>query len=292
MSVLLTSSTRGIVQGGTGRVGSRQTEWMLRAGTKLVGAVTPGKGGTALHGLPVFDSVREAVDAVHADASVLFVPAPQVRAAALEAVEAGLLLVIIVAEHVPLHDALEIREASHERGSVVIGPNSPGIISPGFGKLGIMPADVFSPGHLGLVSRSGTLAYEVSAILQAAGMGITTMVGVGGDPIVGTDMADLVPRFAADPETRGLVVVGEIGGTQEERLAAALAEYDLPTCAYIAGRTAPAGKRMGHAGALITRVESSATEKARCLERAGIRVAASPGGVPAAIRDALSKAQH
>lgn len=289
MSVLLTPRTRAIVQGGTGRIGSRQTEWMLRAGTRLVGAVTPGKGGTTLHGLPVFNCVRESVDAVRPNASVLFVPGSQVRAAALEAIDAGLGLVVIIAEHVPLHDALEVREASRERGSVVIGPNTPGIISPGCGKLGIMPADVFSPGCLGMLSRSGTLAYEVAGILQAAGMGVTTLIGVGGDPIVGTDMADFVPRFATDPDTRGLVVVGEIGGGQEERLAETLAQHRLPTCAYIAGRSAPAGRRMGHAGALIRRAQGTAAEKARCLGQAGVLIAASPGDIPAGMRDALAE---
>lgn len=287
MSILLTSSTRAIVQGGTGRIGARQTEWMLKAGTCLVGAVTPGKEGADLHGLPVFDSVGEAVERVQANASVSFVPGPHVRAAALEAVEAGLRLIVVIAEHVPVYDTLEIREACRESGAVMIGPNTPGIISPGFGKLGIMPVNVFSPGRLGMLSRSGTLAYEVAGILQAAGMGVTTMVGVGGDPIIGTDMAEFVPWFAADPDTKGLVVVGEIGGTQEERLAAALADYDLPACAYIAGRTAPAGKRMGHAGALMSAKQGSVAQKTEILERAGIRVAASPRLLPATIREGL-----
>ncbi|MDD4903664.1 MAG: succinate--CoA ligase subunit alpha [Candidatus Bipolaricaulis sp.] len=288
MSILLTPATRAIVQGGTGRIGARQTEWMLKAGTRLVGAVTPGKGGTELHGLPVFDSVAEAVERVQANASVSFVPAAYVRGAAMEAVQAGLRLVVVIAEHVPVYDTLEIREACRESGTVMIGPNTPGIITPGVGKLGIMPANVFSRGHLGMLSRSGTLAYEVAGILQAAGIGVTTMVGVGGDPIIGTDMAEYVPYFAADPETKGLLVVGEIGGTQEERLAAALGDHPMPACAYIAGRTAPAGKRMGHAGALMSAHQGSVAQKTGVLERTGIRVAESPRLLPAAIREALA----
>jgi succinyl-CoA synthetase alpha subunit len=280
VSILLTSNTRAVVQGGTGRIGARQTEWMLKAGTRLVGAVTPGKGGTEIHGLPVFDSVREAVERVRANASVSFVPGPCARAAAMEAVEAGLGLLVVIAEHVPVYDALEIREACRDSGTVMIGPNSPGIISPGYGKLGIMPANVFSPGRFGVLSRSGTLSYEVAAILQAAGIGITTMVGVGGDPIIGTDMAEFVPWFSTDPDTEGLVVVGEIGGTQEERLAEALGGSALPTFAYIAGRTAPPGRRVGHAGALMSRKQGSVAQKTEVLERAGVRVALSPRQLP------------
>jgi len=288
VSILLTSNTRAIVQGGTGRIGARQTDWMLQAGTRLVGAVTPGKGGLDLHGLPVFDSVAEAVDRVQANASILFVPAAYVKSAALEALEAGIQLLVVIAEHVPVYDTLEIREASRETGAVMIGPNTPGIISPGIGKLGIMPANLFFVGRIGMLSRSGTLSYEVAGILQAAGIGVSTMIGVGGDPVIGTDMHEFVPRFAADPDTEALVIVGEIGGTQEERLAEALEGYDLPVCAYIAGRTAPAGKRMGHAGALMRHGQGSAAQKAEILEDAGIRVAETPGMLPIVLGEALA----
>jgi succinyl-CoA synthetase alpha subunit len=280
MSVLLTPTTCAIVQGGTGRIGSKQTEWMLEAGTRLVAGVTPGKGGTTLHGLPVFDSVEEAVHETQADATVLFVPAPYVRGAALEAIAAGIRLLGVIAEHVPVHDVLEIREACQDAGAVMVGPNTPGIISPGIGKLGIMPANLFSTGCVGMISRSGTLSYEVAGILQQAKIGVSTMVGIGGDPVVGTDMIDLLPMFLSDPDTKALVVVGEIGGSQEERLAVALEECDLPVCAYIAGRTAPSGKRMGHAGALMREDQGSAEGKKETLRAAGAQVARSPSEIP------------
>ncbi|MGD9675155.1 MAG: succinate--CoA ligase subunit alpha [Candidatus Bipolaricaulia bacterium] len=289
MSILLTAGTRAIVQGGPGRVGARQTEWMLRAGTRLVGAVTPGKGGTDLHGLPVYDSVAEAVERTGADASILFVPAAGVRGAVLEAADAGVGLVVVIAEHVPVHDALEAREACREAGCVMIGPNSPGIISPGIGKLGIMPADAFAVGRLGMISRSGTLAYEVAAVLQSMGMGVSTMIGIGGDPVLGTDMADLVPRFVADPDTDALVVVGEIGGTQEERLATLPELSSLPVCAFLAGYTAPFGRPMGHAGAVMSSAQGSAARKAGVLERAGVRVAKSPRGLAEMLREAVER---
>ena len=260
---------------------------MLAAGTRLFGCVTPGKGGADLHGLPVFDSVREAVDQLQVDASVVFVPASQVLRAVTAALEGGIRLVIVIAEHVPVHDALEIREASHEAGAVVVGPNTPGIISPGIGKLGIMPSSAFSAGRVGMLSRSGTLAYEVASILQAAGIGISTMVGVGGDPVVGVDMAELIPYFSADPETDAVVVVGEVGGSQEERVAEALRECGLPGCAYLAGRTAPLGRRVGHAGAFMTSAQGSVVRKTEVLVSCGIPVAGTPRQVAALVRQAL-----
>ncbi len=280
MSILLTSRTRAIVQGGTGRIGARQTKWMLEAGTHLVGAVTPGKGGTSVHSLPVFDTVEEAIHRTDANASISFVPAPYVKVAALEAVTAGIRLLVVIAEHVPIYDALELRETCEEVGAVMIGPNTPGIITPGIGKLGIMPANLFSSGGVGMISRSGTLSYEIAGILQKSGIGVTTMVGIGGDPIVGTDMTRLLDFFTSDPETNALVVIGEIGGTQEERLAAALDDCQLPVCAYIAGRTAPAGKRMGHAGALMRGKDGSAASKVKALTDAGALVASAPGDIP------------
>jgi len=280
MSILLTPSTCAIVQGGTGRIGSKQTEWMLKAGTRLVAGVTPGKGGTALHGLPVFDNMEEAVHETQANATVLFVPARYVRGATLEAIDAGIRLLVVIAEHVPVHDVLEVREVCQDAGVVMIGPNTPGIISPGIGKLGIMPANLFSAGCVGIISRSGTLSYEVAGILQRAGIGVSTMVGIGGDPVVGIDMIELLPMFLSDPDTKALVVVGEIGGSQEERLAAALEECDLPVCAYIAGRTAPSGKRMGHAGALMRGEQGSADGKQEALRSAGAQVARSPSEIP------------
>lgn len=276
MSILLTPETRAVVQGGTGRIGRIQTQWMLDAGTPLVAGVTPGRGGELLHGLPVFDTMREAVEKTQANASILFVPAPHVRNAAIETLEAGIRFLIVVAEHVPIHDALEIREVSRGLGAMTIGPNTPGVITPGVGKLGIMPASLFSTGSVGMISRSGTLSYEVAGILQKTGFGISTMVGIGGDPVIGTDMVDLLPMFAADPQTAALLVVGEIGGTQEERLAEALKAVDLPVCAYIAGRTAPSGRRMGHAGALMRDQEGSVDNKTLALGDAGVLIARTP----------------
>jgi succinyl-CoA synthetase alpha subunit len=253
---------------------------MLEAGTKLVAVVTPGKAGATVHDLPVFDTVAEAVAAQQANASILFVPAPNVRSAALEAIQAGIRLLVVVAEHVPVHDALLIREKAKQAEVVLIGPNTPGIISPDFGKLGIMPASLFSPGRIGMISRSGTLSYEVAGILQKAGYGVSTMVGIGGDPVVGTDMTDLLPMFAADPATDALVVVGEIGGGQENRLAEALGTLSIPVCAYIAGTTAPSGKRMGHAGAMMTEESASVERKTQVLKEAGALVARYPGELP------------
>lgn len=288
MSILLTSTTRAIVQGGTGRIGSKQTEWMIKAGTPLVAGVTPGKGGSTLHGLPVFDTVKGAVRETKTNASVLFVPAPHVRRAALEAIRAGIRLLVVIAEHVPVHDSLEVREACREAGAVMIGPNTPGVISPGIGKLGIMPANLFSTGSVGMISRSGTLSYEVAGILQKAGIGISTMVGIGGDPVVGTDMAELLPMFVSDLDTEAIVVVGEIGGNQEERLAEALHGTDFPVCAYVAGRAAPSGKRMGHAGALIRGHQGSTEGKEKALQRAGARVTRLPSDLPGLLQRMVS----
>ena len=280
MSILLAPETRAVVQGGTGRIGRVQTQWMLDAGTPLVAGVTPGRGGEFLHGLPVFDTMGEAVEKSQANASILFVPAPYVRNAAIEALEAGIRFLIVVAEHVPIHDALELREASRGLGAMMIGPNTPGVITPGVGKLGIMPASLFSTGSVGMVSRSGTLSYEVAGILQETGFGISTMVGIGGDPVIGTDMVDLLPMFAADPQTTALLIVGEIGGTQEERLAEALEAVDFPVCAYIAGRTAPSGRRMGHAGALMRGQEGSVNNKNLALGDAGVLIARTLQEIP------------
>ena len=287
MSILLNEETRALVQGITGRIGNTQTKWMLEYGTNLVAGVTPGRGGEEVHGLPVYDDVYEAVEKHGVDATVMFVPAAFIRDAVLEAVDAGVKLVVAVPEHVPVHDVLQIKKAADRKGTWLLGPNTPGIVSPGIGKLGIMPGNMFTQGKIGLISRSGTLSYEVAGILNEHGLGQSTLVGVGGDPVVGARMVKVLQEFEADPATSGVVMVGEIGGNAEEEAAEYIKEMSKPVVAYIAGRTAPAGRRMGHAGAIIGKEGEGTVEgKIKALQGAGAPVASKLSEVVALLEQA------
>jgi succinyl-CoA synthetase alpha subunit len=294
MSIFVNQSSRVLVQGITGREGQFHTAQMLNDGTKIVAGVTPGKGGQKVEGLPVFDTVAEALAHFKKetprempDWSIGFVPAPFAKAAALEALTAGLNTVII-SEHVPLHDALAIRDEAAARGKIAIGPNCPGIITPGQAKLGIMPASVFRPGAIGVVSRSGTLTYEIVSHLSGAGFGQSTCIGIGGDPINLTSMEEALLAFSKDPFTRAVVLIGEIGGAAEEHVAATvIPKMKKPVVAFLAGRTAPLGKTLGHAGAIIEKGTGTIAGKEAALKKAGVAVAALPAEVAQLIKEAL-----
>lgn len=287
MSILVDENTRVLVQGITGRIGRIQTELMIRDGTHIAAGVTPGKGGMEVLGRPVYDSVKEAAAAHRIDASILFVPAGVAEASCLEALEAGVPILVVITEHIPVHDTMRIRARAQKCRATVIGPTTPGITCPGKSKIGIMPANLFSPGPVGLISRSGTLAYEIGGSLSAVGIGQTTVVGLGADPVVGTDLVRLLQLFEEDRETRAIVLVGEVGGTQEERAAAFIKDMTKPVVAYIAGRSAPPGVRMGHAGAIATRGLGTVETKIRTLQDHGVLVAESPGEVPGLVNKLL-----
>jgi succinyl-CoA synthetase alpha subunit len=277
MSVWVDADTRVVVQGITGHQGTVHARAMREFGTKVVAGVTPGKGGSNVEGVPVFDAVRDAVAATGANASCLFVPAPYAKDGLLEAVDAGIRLCVLVTEHIPFHDMLVMYHYARAKGARIIGPNCPGIAAPGKAKVGIIPNVVFRPGRVGVISRSGTLTYEIVNGIKEHGLGQSTCVGLGGDPVVGTSFTDALPMFEKDPETDLLVLVGEIGGTAEEEAAELIQRsFTKPVVAYIAGRSAPPGKRMGHAGAIITRGRGTAASKVAALERAGARVARFP----------------
>ena len=288
MSILVGRETRLLVQGITGREGEFHSRAMLEFGTKIVAGVTPGKGGqSAVDGrVPVFDTVAEAVAQTEADAACIFVPAPFAPDAMLEAADAGLPLVICITEGIPVLDMLRVHEVLRAGGTRLIGPNCPGLTSVGGAKVGIIPGDIHRPGPVGLVSRSGTLTYEVVQAMTDAGVGQTTCVGIGGDPIVGTTFIDVLEMFNGDPETEAIVLIGEIGGDEEERAAEYCArEVRKPMAAFIAGRTAPPGRRMGHAGAIISGGAGTAESKREALQAAGVRVADSPSQIPALLRE-------
>jgi succinyl-CoA synthetase alpha subunit len=308
MSILVNKNTRVLCQGITGSVGAFHTKGCLEYGTKMVGGVTPGKGGEKVEGLPVFDTVIEAVEATGADASMIFVPPAFAADAILEAIDAGIKVIVAVTEGVPVLDMARIydkvgsrsggilplaQSASKGRptnGSVLIGPNCPGVITPGECKIGIMPGYIHKKGRVGIISRSGTLTYEAVWQTSNLGLGQSTCVGIGGDPIVGTNYIDLLARFQADPETEAILLIGEIGGTAEEEAAAYIKQHvTKPVAAFIAGRTAPPGKRMGHAGAIISGGRGTAAEKIAALEAAGITVAQSPADLGEAVKRALKK---
>jgi succinyl-CoA synthetase alpha subunit len=281
MAILLTKKARVVVQGITGHQGQFNTRRMLDFGTKVVAGVTPGKAGTKVEGVPVFDSVREAVLRRKANASILFVPAPYTKDAAIEAIEAGLKLLVIITERIPFHDALDVMPYARSRGVTVIGPNCPGLATPGQAKMGIMPNHIFMEGDAGVISRSGTLTYEIVNEMTQAGIGQSTCVGIGGDPINGTNMVEALAMFQKDRETKRIVLVGEIGGTAEEEAAAFIKKrVTKPVVAYVAGRTAPPGKRMGHAGAIIQAGRGTAESKMRAFMEAGVPVASYPTEVP------------
>jgi succinyl-CoA synthetase alpha subunit len=281
MSVLVDAQTRVLVQGITGHQGTVHTKQMLAFGSKVVAGATPGKGGQSVEGVPVFNTVREAVERTGANATTIFVPAPFARDALIEAVDAGIPLCVVVTEHIPFHDMLTMYHYARMRGARIIGPNCPGIASPGKAKVGIIPNVVFRPGRVGVISRSGTLTYEIVNGIKEHGLGQSTCIGLGGDPVVGTSFVDALPLFEADPETDLIVMVGEIGGSAEEEAAAFIRQHvTKPVVAYVAGRSAPQGKRMGHAGAIIARGRGTAQSKLEALENAGATVAAFPYEIP------------
>ncbi|HEU5180116.1 MAG TPA: succinate--CoA ligase subunit alpha [Candidatus Polarisedimenticolia bacterium] len=288
MSILVNRNTRVLVQGITGKEGTFHTRQCAAYGTRIVAGVTPGKGGTTHEGIPVFNTVGEAVRETGADASVIFVPPPFAADAIMEAADAGLPLVICITEGIPTLDMVRVRAFLQGRTTRLVGPNCPGIITPGECKIGIMPGSIHLPGNVGVVSRSGTLTYEAVSQLTSRGIGQSTCVGIGGDPIVGTSFTDALSLFIQDPDTRGIVLIGEIGGNAEEEAAEYLRDHaKVPIVAFIAGRTAPPGKRMGHAGAIISGGSGTAAEKALSLRAAGIRVVDSPAGIGEAMAEAL-----
>lgn len=278
MSILVNENTRVVVQGITGREGSFHTRQMLDYGTTVAAGVTPGKGGTSAEGVPVFDTVERAVQSEGVNASCIFVPPPFAADAVLEAASAGLDVVVCITEGIPVLDMVKVSRVLQDTKTVLIGPNCPGIISPGKSKVGIMPGPIHQPGPIGVISRSGTLTYEVVDQLSRVGLGQSTCIGVGGDPIIGTSFIDHLARFEADRETRGVVLIGEIGGRAEEEAADYIhAKFSKPVLAFIAGQSAPPGRRMGHAGAIVSGGEGKAEDKVEALESAGITVCLNLG---------------
>ena len=290
MAILLTKDTRAIIQG-LGKEGQFHAERMLECGTKLVGGIRPGKGGGEILGLPTFNTVDEAVAKTDANASIIFVPAAFAADAVLEAVEAGLELVVLITEGVPQLDMLKVKQKVKQCKTHLIGPNCPGIITPGVGKLGIMPVSIYRSGSCGVISRSGTLTYEVAAQITNAGLGQSTCLGIGGDPIIGTTHRDALELFNKDPETKMVALIGEIGGSDEEIAAKYIKKHmTKPVVAFIAGSTAPPGKRMGHAGAIIAGGKGTAAEKKEALTNAGVTVCDSPAVIGVTAKKVLESA--
>ncbi len=286
--ILIDRNTRVLVQGITGREGSFHTRQMLDYGTKIVAGVTPGKGGQEVHGVPVYNSVKEALKEHEVDASIIFVPAFAAADAALEAAHAGVPLVVLITEGIPTLDMVAAVKEIKDLGVRLIGGNCPGLISAGESKIGIMPGHVFKRGKVGIISRSGTLTYEAAAALSEAGLGTTTTVGIGGDPIIGTTFKDLLPLYNEDPETEAVVVIGEIGGSDEEEAAAWIKEHmQKPVVAFISGRSAPKGKRMGHAGAIIMGDVGTPESKVRAFEEAGVPIAETIDEIVELVKKAL-----
>jgi succinyl-CoA synthetase alpha subunit len=282
MGIIVDEGTRAIVQGITGNQGRIHTKFMLEYGTRIVAGVTPGKGGTEVHGVPVYDTVEEAQEKHSPNASIIFVPAPSAAGAALEAVASGIRAIVIITEHVPIRDSIKLIAQARKANATLIGPNTPGIITPGKCKLGIMPAHIFTFGNVGIASRSGTLTYEIAANLTKNHIGQSTCIGVGGDPITGLNFMDALKFFKEDAQTKAVVLVGEIGGNLEELTAEYIAQdYPKPVVAYIAGRSAPPEKRMGHAGAIIMGNTGTAENKTKAFENAGVKVAEKPSDVAA-----------
>ncbi len=290
MSILVGKNTRVVTQGITGATGQFHTKACKEYGTQMVAGVTPGKGGTSFEGIPIFDTVAESVAKAGANASVIYVPPPFAADAILEAVDAGVELVICITEGIPVADMVRVKRAMEGKKSRLIGPNCPGVITPGECKIGIMPGYIHKRGSIGVVSRSGTLTYEAVHQLTALGLGQSTCVGIGGDPVKGTEFIDVLRMFQDDPETEGIIMMGEIGGNAEESAAEFVKSYvKKPVAGFIGGQTAPAGKRMGHAGAIISGGQGTAKDKIKAFEAAGIRVAKSPAELGQTMKAALGK---
>jgi succinyl-CoA synthetase alpha subunit len=284
MSILVDKNTKVITQGITGATGLFHAQGAREYGTQMVGGVTPGKGGASIDGFPVFDTVEDAVKKTGADASVIYVPPPFAADAIMEAVDAGIRLICCITEGIPVLDMVKVKHYMEGRNSRLIGPNCPGVITPGECKIGIMPGYIHKPGKVGIISRSGTLTYEAVWQLTSRGIGQSTCVGIGGDPVNGTNFVDVLEMFESDPNTEAVIMIGEIGGTAEEEAAYFVKErMTKPVAGFIAGRTAPPGKRMGHAGAIISGGKGTAEEKVKVLEECGISVAASPAEMAEAL---------
>lgn len=289
MSILIDKNTKVLVQGITGNIGTTQTRYMLKEGTNIVAGVTPGKGGLKVENVPVFDTVEEAVNNFSIDVSLLFVPARVAKDSVLEAIDAGIKTVVLITEHTPVHDVMEMKAYALQKNAILIGPTTPGIITPGECKIGILPANMFCPGPVGIVSRSGTLAYEVAANLCAIGIGQSTVVGMGADRVAGTNLVDILKLFNQDKDTKVVVIVGEVGGTQEEDAAEFIRkEMSKPVVAYIAGTSVPPGKRMGHAGAIIEGGKGSAKSKIESLLAADVKIANRLYEIPSLLKELIS----
>jgi succinyl-CoA synthetase alpha subunit len=288
MAILVDDNTRLLVQGITGREGAFHTGRMLESGTRVVAGVTPGKGGQDYEGVPVFDTVEKAVEETRANASVIFVPPPFAADAIFESLDGAMSTVCCITEGIPVHDMMRVTDYLHLKEATLIGPNCPGVLSPGKANVSIMPRDIFRPGNVGVVSRSGTLTYQIVNELTQRGIGQSTAVGIGGDPIIGTDFIEILEKFEADPETECVVMIGEIGGNAEQLAAEYVSsQMDTPVVAYIAGFTAPEGKTMGHAGAIVSGGESTAEAKSEALRRAGISAGTNPSEVAELVAKAL-----
>ena len=290
MAILVNKDTKVLVQGITGAYGGNHARWCMQYGTQIVAGVTPGKGGQKFEEkVPIFNTVAEAVHKTKADASMIFVPPPFAADAILEAIDAGLRLVVCITEGIPANDMIRVRRVLESQTRTrLLGPNCPGVITPGACKIGIMPGHIHKPGRIGVVSRSGTLTYEAVGQLTALGIGQSTCIGIGGDPVNGTDFIDLLRLFNADPDTDGVIMIGEIGGSAEEQAAAYIkAEFKKPVCGFIAGTTAPPGKRMGHAGAIISGGKGTAKDKISALLAAGVKIAPTPSDLGTTLKSML-----